>query len=777
MFAVLASSGLALAQGFGRAPMSAAAATGKTVFESNCSFCHGSDAEGRSGPDLTSSALVASDANGNLIGTVVLNGRSGTAMPAFKLTRTQIEDIAAFLHYQTSAVRAQKGGRKGVSPDDLQTGDAAAGKAYFNGAGGCSTCHSPSGDLAGVANRLQGLQLEESFLTVPADTVRPKGEAPPRFAALLGGVGQPKGAIATVSVTLPTGQTIKGELAYQDDFDIALIDAAGYYHSWPTSQVKFTVDDPAAAHGRMLSKYTDADIHNLMAYLQTLTGPSAPAAAPPAPPAPSAAVLALNPGATKALLLHPPASSWPTYNGSYTSQHHTPLTQINPSNVNQLGTAWQYSTGDRAEIKSSPLVVDGILYFTAPDNVWAVDARTGHLVWHYTAPDKGNSIGNRGVGMYGNWLYFELPDDRLVSLNAKDGSVRWIKEIANQNLGYWTTEAPLVAGDHVLIGESGDLDNVRSFLRSVDPVTGDTQWTWYSTPEGLTGGNTWITGSYDPSLNLIYWGTGNPTPVIDGDSRPGPDLYTDCIVALNADTGELVWDYQVSPHDTHDWDAVETPELVDGTFNGKPRKMLMQASRNGLYVLLDRTNGKDLLTTPFGPVNWMLGLDKNGTPIPNPEKDPARDGRLVAPAEAGLTNFRASSFDPQTGLYVINSSPSYGIYFYKKADGNFGWAGADYGVFNSGVLEAIDYQTGKARWKHQWATASGAGVLTTGAGLTFTGDGQGNIVALATSNGQILWHAATGARSGASPISYELDGRQYVVSSFGSTIFAWALTK
>jgi alcohol dehydrogenase (cytochrome c) len=232
----------------------------------------------------------------------------------------------------------------------------------------------------------------------------------------------------------------------------------------------------------------------------------------------------------------------------------------------------------------------------------------------------------------------------------------------------------------------------------------------------------------------------------------------------------------VSPHDTHDWDAVETPVLVDGDFHGQRRKMLMQTSRNGYFFVLDRTNGKSLLTIPYGPMNWSLGVDDQGHPIPNPAKEPAPDGRLIAPDEGGLTNYRAPSFDPKTGLFIVDAHPSYSIYFAKPADGAYGWAGADYGVWGKGVIEAIDYQTGKIRWSHEvGAGGSGAGVMTTDSGLTFTGDGYGNVLALETSNGKTLWHAGTGSPMQSSPISYELNGRQYIITSSGGVLFAWAL--
>jgi len=480
-------------------------------------------------------------------------------------------------------------------------------------------------------------------------------------------------------------------------------------------------------------------------------------------------------------LLKPPADSWPIYHGDYSGRRHSSLSQITPQNVANLGLAWAFQTRQEAQIKSSPLLVDGVLFFTVPDNIWAVDARSGHEIWHYRRPSEGEHIGHRGVAMYKGWLYFTTPDCHLISLNAKDGTVRWDKVYADANQGYWSTMAPLVVGKHVIAGVSGDFDNLVGYLRSFDPETGAVQWQWNSspplgTPNATTGGMTWMTGTYDPELNLVYWGTGNPTPVLNGSTRPGDNPYTCSIVAINPDTGALVWGFQVSPHDPHDWDAVETPVLVDGDFHGQQRKMLMQSSRNGFFFVLDRVTGKSLLTAPFGPVNWNLGIDNQGRPIPDPNKEPAPDGRLIAPDEGGMTNYRSPSFDPKTGLFIVDAHPSYSIYFAKPADGTYGWAGADYGLWGKGVIEAIDYQTGKIRWSHYVGPGgSGAGVMTTASGLTFTGDAFGNVLALDTSNGQTLWHAGTGDPIQSSPITYQLDGRQYVITSSGGVLFAWAL--
>lgn len=488
-------------------------------------------------------------------------------------------------------------------------------------------------------------------------------------------------------------------------------------------------------------------------------------------------------GLDPATILHPPADSWPTYHGDYSGRRHSALTQINQQNVGDLGLAWAFQTNQGAQLKCSPLLVNGILYITVPNNVWAIDARSGHRLWHYTYQPAGKvfTIGSRGVAMYKDQLYFLGADDRLICLNAKDGTVKWTVVVADATKGYWTTMSPLVIRNHVIIGVSGDFDNLTGFLKSIDPETGKLQWQFNTTPpvgtpNSTTGGMTWMTGTYDPDLNLLYWGTGNPTPVLNGKTRPGDNPHTCSILALNPDTGNLVWSFQPSPHDTHDWDAVEIPVLVDAEFEGKPRKMLMQTSRNGYFFVVDRTNGKSLVTRPYGPTNWALRVDERGEPVPNPDKEPAPDGRLIAPDEGGLTNFRSPSFDPKTGLFIVDARPSYGIYFAKPADGDFGWAGADYGVWSKAVLEAIDYHTGRVRWDHPLGPGgSGAGVLTTDSGILFTGDAEGNVLALRTSDGKTLWHAGAGSNMDTSPMTYELDGRQYMVTGNGSVLFAWAL--
>jgi alcohol dehydrogenase (cytochrome c) len=495
--------------------------------------------------------------------------------------------------------------------------------------------------------------------------------------------------------------------------------------------------------------------------------------------------IGVSQGLDPASLLNPPADSWPTYHGDYSGRRHSRLTQISPENVHQLTLKWAFQTGQTPGIKAVPILVNGVLYVTTPDNLWALDARSARQVWHYTYPaNQGFHIGHRGVAVHKDSVYLTTPDAHLVSLDAKDGTVKWKVQIADAKKGYWSTNAPLVVRNHVIVGVSGDFDNLAGMLKSFDADSGRSEWIFYSTPPpgtpesssgGATGGQMWMTGTYDPELNLMYVGTGNPTPVLNGEARPGDNPWTGSIVALDPDTGKLVWGFQASPHDTHDWDAAEVPVLVDAAFGGSPRKLLMQASRNGYFFVLDRTNGHSLLTTSFATANWATGVDKFGRPIPNPAKEPARDGRLVAPNESGGTNYRSPSFDPKTGLLIVSAQDGYGIYFFKSEHGGYGWAGADYNVWGRGVLRAIDYQTGQVRWNHELGErASGAGVLTTDSGLVFTGDAARNVLALRTSDGRTLWHSSIGG-VGNSPITYELDGRQYVIVAGGSALYAFGL--
>jgi alcohol dehydrogenase (cytochrome c) len=536
-----------------------------------------------------------------------------------------------------------------------------------------------------------------------------------------------------------------------------------------------------------------------------------------------------------AVLLKPLSDSWPTYSGDYSGRRYSALTQIDQSNVKNLTLAWTSKLaggagagggggrfgggggapiivggegaadtgaggfGQGTNIRASILQVGGILYLSTPDNAWAVDARDGHEIWHYFWKTKGGThIGNRGLGMWGNWLYLETPDDYLVCLDARTGKERWHKIIADFNLQYFSTMAPIVIGNRILIGTGNDLDE-PGYVQSRDPETGDVQWTFYTVPmkKGDPGletwgtldgarhgaGNVWIPGSYDPDTHLYIFGTGNPSPsYTNPPSRAGDNLYTCSIVAINVDTGKMAWYYQVNPHDTHDWDSTETPILVDGDFNGKPRKMVLHADRNGYYFTLDRLTGEHLVTGKFsGAANWAKNVNVKGQPIRDPMKDSTVPGSLVSPNNGGATNWPPPAYSPDTGLFYVPTQETYAMYYLTETDprGAMGLGGKDEVQIGTlgGFLTAIDYKTGKVAWQHRYPGTGGGlgnGMLTTAGKLLFTGDAGGNLVAYDPANGKILWHTHLGQISNA-PETYSLDGHQYILVAAGDTLYAFNL--
>jgi alcohol dehydrogenase (cytochrome c) len=492
-------------------------------------------------------------------------------------------------------------------------------------------------------------------------------------------------------------------------------------------------------------------------------------------------------------LLTAPVDTWPTYNGDYTGRRYSPLDQINTANVHSLTLAWAFQTHS-VSVKSTPLEVNGVLYFSVPDHVWAIDATTGRQVWHFSRPSQGDHLGSRGVGMYKDRLFFGTSDAHVICLDARNGKQLWDTVVADVTVGFFVSAAPLVVGDQVIVGTSGDSADVTHYLLALDPATGKVNWRWNAVPKpGEPGSETWPDAdsmshgggalwgapTYDPELNLIYVGTGNPHPILAGGVRTGENLYTCAIVAIHADTGKLAWYFQPSPHDTHDWDAIETPVLVDGEFQGLKRKMLLQASRNGYYFVLDRQTGKDLLTAPFVPTDWASGIDKLGRPIPAPEKEPQRDGVLVQANMDGGTNWMAPSFDPETRLFYVNAQTASSIWYLvlnddNKPDGHQGGTLNDF--WSHSQLKALDYQTGKTVWQREIGKGhSFTGVLTTAGHLLFSGDTSGNIFALDPANGDTLWHVYAGGTLNSSPMTYQIDGRQYVITPIDSVVYAWAL--
>jgi alcohol dehydrogenase (cytochrome c) len=440
------------------------------------------------------------------------------------------------------------------------------------------------------------------------------------------------------------------------------------------------------------------------------------------------------------------------------------------------------------------------LYVSTPDNAWAIDARTGQQIWHFVWKTRGGThIGNRGLGLWHNYLYMETPDDYLICIDARTGKDVWHKEIADFDLQYFSTTAPMAVGNHVLVGTGNDLDQ-PGFLQSFDPENGSLQWKFYVVPmkagdPGLEtwanldaaqhgGGNPWIPGSYDPETRLYIFGSGNPSPAYTSQTRgEGDNLYTCSIIAVNVDTGKMAWFYQTSPHDTHDWDSAQTPVLADAEFGGRMRKLVMTASRNGYYFTLDRVTGEHLVTGKLSEAaNWAKGINAKGQPVRDPAKDFHIGGSLVSGANQGAVNWPPPSFSPDTGLFYVPVEEAYAMYYLAETDprGAMGLGGKEELALGavSNYLAAIDYKTGKLAWKHEYRSVGGgraSGLLTTAGGLLFGGDVAGNLVAFDASNGRPLWHVYLGTQVSNAPETFLLDGRQYVLSAAGDTLYAFAL--
>ncbi len=494
-----------------------------------------------------------------------------------------------------------------------------------------------------------------------------------------------------------------------------------------------------------------------------------------------------------ATLVNSPTDAWPTYNGDYSGRRYSPLDLVDTGNVKALGLAWMHRTSPSGAIKATPLMIDGVLYVSTQDNAYAIDARTGQERWHYAWKSQGgNHLANRGMAAFGDTVYFETPDCHLVALSMKDGSHRWDTPICDLDRFYYASTAPVVVRNHLLTGVSGDDMDNPGYVEAHDPVTGQRQWRWWTVPQNRDdpgaetwpdeeamkhgGGMTWQPVTYDPELNLVYVTTGNPQPVIAQRNRPGSNLFTGSIVALNADTGRMAWYFQSSPHDTHDWDATETAVLFDAPVNGRVRKLLAQAARNGQFFVLDRATGKAIVSAEFVETNWTLGYDAKGQPIPNPAKYPRVDGALVTPNQGGAANWQSPTFSPKTALFYVNATQAYSVYYlYDTSDNPLGWGGTDRGGYSESMLQAIDYRTGQVRWSHAWDTPNRSSLLSTAGNLVFSG-GSGGLEALDATNGTPLWHSRIGTVTNG-PITYRLDGRQYVVAAAGPSLYAFVLDR
>ncbi len=503
------------------------------------------------------------------------------------------------------------------------------------------------------------------------------------------------------------------------------------------------------------------------------------------------------------LLAAPPlaAQTWTIYGANLASQRFSPLKQINASNVSRLAVNWVYQPRVEGHYEATPLFEDGILYFTGPaGHAFAVDARTGRSLWHYHRPIPEHlrlccGPVNRGMALAGERLFLATIDAHVLALDKKTGHLIWDTEMADYKAGYSATAAPLLVKDKVIVGIAGAEMGTRGFIDAYYIDTGKRAWrfwtiaapgepggeTWTGDAWSRGGGSSWVTGSYDPQLNLVYWGVGNPGPDLNGSARPGDNLYSDCVVALDADTGRLRWYYQYTPHDTHDWDGVNEPILADVTINGVPRKILLEANRNGFIYGIDRQEGKPIWGKPFVKTTWAEKLDASGRPMVKPGTDPTPEGVEACPGLGGGKNWNHAAYNPQTGLFYVPSAEECEIFYSSDAPRMEGaqWLGSvNESVPNSkrtGALRAFDARDGRLVWEFKTIHPHRGSVLTTGGDLVFAGDGQGYLTAFHARTGKVLWNFQLGSGVSAPAMTYEMDGRQYIAVIAGTALFTFAL--
>ncbi len=510
----------------------------------------------------------------------------------------------------------------------------------------------------------------------------------------------------------------------------------------------------------------------------------------------------INVGA-KDLTVLPVGDNWISYNGDYSGRRFSGLTEITPANVGQLRAQWVFHTRDPNGLEVTPVAVHGILFATSGNDAFAIDARTGRSVWHYARPvtqglvDDASQHLNRGVAVSGSRVYMETDNAHLLCLDAHSGNLLWDVAYATGNRNYGATSAPLALKNKIIVGTSGGDDGVRGFVAAFEAETGKEAWRFWTIPgpgePGNSswpgdaylrgGGTTWMPGTYDPELDTLYWGTSNPAPDFDGDPRPGDDLYTDCVLALDPNTGKLKWYFQFTPHDLFDYDATETAVLVDAEYRGMPRKLLVEANRNGFLYILDRTNGAFLSATPFvNKLNWAKTIDRNGRPV-RTGIQPTASGQEVCPSFNGATNWYSPSYHPGTGYFYFLALEDCGIFHRKPQTFQKGHAyystgvSHDPGITRQKILLAYDLVREQFAWRYPQIGNgdSSGGTMTTASGLLFFGDDSESFEAVDARTGSQLWHFTTGQKFHASPMTYAILGKQYVAVASGNDIFSFAL--
>jgi PQQ-dependent dehydrogenase (methanol/ethanol family) len=733
-------------------------------FKQTCSLCHGADAAGTDrAPTMVNSAHLRSISDSD-IAIIITKGKG--KMPAFPLPKPDIDVLVRYIR----SINA-------TASTATVAGDAKAGEGIFFGSGQCASCHVAEGrgssngpDLSGVARRLTLTQMIQS-LTSPGTRI-PAG-------------------YDSVSVQLNDGSKLEGFARAEGSHDLALQTADGKLHLLLDSEYRSIT--PEKKLSMPAYQGTADQQRDLLAYLATLRGVGV---------GPLKADQAAVAQAEIEAVEHPAKGDWPSYNGSVDGNRNSPLDQINRSNAAKLQLQWTYPI-NFSGLETTPVVVDGVMYVTGNNQVFALSGRTGREIWRYERPKSPGStisgdaaIGvNRGVAVLGDRVFYMTDNARLIALNRLTGALMWEVDTPEGAPGqFGGTAAPLVVGDLVITGVSGGDNGIRGFVAAYKATSGEQVWklmtipkpgdtgpiadTWKGSALGLGGGATWTTGSADTDADVVYWPVGNPHPDTNGDERLGANLYTNSDLAIDRKTGKLLWYFQYTPHDLHDWDANQPIVLVNTKWRGQDRKVLLHANRNGFLYVLDRTTGKPLLATRMvDKLTWASGIDqKTWEPNLLPNNETQDQPVTTCPPVRGATNWYSTAYNPSTRLYYVMTVEDCGTYR-KAEDGG-------YGRYNNPddppkkILRAFNIETGKAEWQVDMpgpVQANYAGVLTTSGGLVFFGESSGGFAAVDAATGKYLWHFETNHPFKASPMTYAVNGKQYVAIASGANVLSFAL--
>ena len=745
------------------------AADGTKIYAERCAGCHGADARGTDqGPKLAGSHSVRNRSIQGLRD-VIRNGIPSSGMPGFDLPAGELDALAALVHSLNAPAA------KSSAP-----GNPTSGERFIFGAGQCASCHmvygrgKPMGpDLSNVGHEMTVDQIRDALL-------------------------QPSAHVAagyeTVTVQLRDGKTIRGFARSRSNFDIRLQDFEGHIHLLQEGQISAIQDDKPSLMQPLQA--SAEELHDLIAYLSRLTGvkPGVPAVSP-----------AFDEGGINfSRIMDPRPGDWLSYNGKLSGNRYSELNQIDMTNVNNLGLKWVFTVPLWKQLlpdtpyfvenmkyfglEVTPLVADGVMYMTGPHQAFALDALTGLKIWEYSRPRTPGLVGdaslgtNKGMAILGDKVFMVTDNAHLIALNRTTGQLVWEAVMPDEPQHYGSTVAPLVVKDMVVAGVSGADWGIRGFLAAYKASTGERAWrfwtiprkgepgyeTWKGKEPTFGGGSTWVTGTYDPETDTLFWPTATPFPTTDGTDRPGDNLFTECILALNPDTGMLKWYYQFTPHDVHVWDATETPVLIDTKYRGQDRKLLLHANRNGFFYVLDRTNGQILLAEKFVQrVTWASGIGPDGRP------QLLAEGDVSCPEDA--TNWNSTAFSPVTRLYYVMALEKCAV---RLKPGN--WKNEPPQVEpGKKYLRALDIETGKAIWeKPQVGPTEGKrnpGVLATAGGIVFYGDPGGDFVAVDERDGKTLWHFPTNGINKASPMTFAVGGKQFVALAVGPNILCFGL--